>query len=112
MANINYKNVIVGVIIFLLLGAVCYLMFKPQQVAVLDIESVVSSYDKALAVEKEIGEKQQELVVFLDKAKNEINKGKTEKEKAGAIRRPGLPKSLPGCFRKQFSKKELHALAV
>ena len=82
MANINYKNVIVGVIIFLLLGAVCYLMFKPQQVAVLDIESVVSSYDKALAVEKEIGEKQQELVVFLDKAKNEINKGKTEKEKA------------------------------
>ena len=26
MANINYKNVIVGVIIFLLLGAVCYLM--------------------------------------------------------------------------------------
>ena len=110
MAKINYKNVIVGVIIFLLLGAVCYLMFKPQQVAVLDIEAVVSSYDKALAVEKEIGEKQQELVVFLDKAKNEFNKGKTEKEKAELDAKYTAEYNKKASELVEYSKKEIEAV--
>ena len=110
MANINYKNVIVGVIIFLLLGAVCYLMFKPQQVAVLDIEAVVSSYDKALAVEKEIGEKEQDLLVVHDKAKNESNKPKTEKEKVELDAKYTAEYNKKASELVEYSKKEIEAV--
>ena len=110
MVNINYKNVIVGVIIVLLFGVVCYLIFKPQQVAVLDIEAVVGSYDRAMAVEKEINERQQELIVFLDQAKKEINNSKTEKEKAELDAKYTAEYNKKASELVEYSKKEIESV--
>lgn len=107
MGNVDYKNVTIGVLIILLLGAVGYMLFKPQKVVVLDIETVVSTYEKAANIEKDIVAKQGELAAFLEQAKVEINKGKTTQEKAALDQKYTEQYNQKATDLMNYSKKEV-----
>lgn len=82
MASIDLKKVLIGAVAIVVIAGGIFLAVKPKKVLVVDIDSVVTSYDKAINIEKEIDLKEKDLTKFLEEAKTEIGKAKTAEERA------------------------------